>query len=217
MSITTKTDREKSLSAEEFVWDTEGLTEVHGYVATPIVQQLKKKRVEKVLDLGCGNGAFSDILFQNGFAVTGLDFSLSGIEIAKRQYPKVHFEQHDTLVPLPPQHRGDYDAVTAVEVVEHLLLPRKLMENAVLALKPNGLFILTTPYHGYLKNLSLALTNKLDDHWHPLRDYGHVKFFSKSTITQLFLECGFVNVQVLTVGRIPAFARSMIVVGSKPE
>lgn len=216
MTIKTRTDRENSISAEEFLWDTDGLTEVHGYVSTPILDQLKKRQVKNVLDLGCGNGAFSDTLSKNGFDVTGLDFSLSGIEIAKRKYPNVHFEQHDTLTPLPPEHHAKYDAVTAVEVIEHLLLPRKLLENSFLALNPKGTFIVTTPYHGYLKNLTLALTNKFDDHWHPLRDFGHVKFFSRATITQLFLECGFVDVKIQTVGRIPAMARSMIVMGIKP-
>lgn len=217
MTMKTRTDRENSLSAKEFLWDTDGLTEVHGYVSTPILNQLKKLGAKSVLDLGCGNGAFSDTLSQNGLDVTGMDFSLSGIEIARRNYPNVHFEQHDTLTPLPPEHHGGYDAVIAVEVIEHLLLPRKLLENSLFALKPKGVFIVTTPYHGYFKNLSLALTNKFDDHWHPLRDFGHVKFFSQATITQLFLECGFVDVKILTVGRIPALARSMMVIGSKPE
>ena len=216
MSGRTKTDRENSLSAEEFVWDTDSLTEVHRYVTAPILSLLKDRKAQGVLDLGCGNGAFTDILAQHSFDVSGMDYSLSGIEIARQQYPRVHFEQHDTLTPLPLDHIGRYDAATAVEVIEHLLLPRKLLENSLLALKPGGTFIVTTPYHGYLKNLSLALTNKFDDHWHPLRDFGHVKFFSRATITQLFLECGFVDVRVQTVGRIPALARSMIVMGTKP-
>ena len=199
------------------MWDTEGLTEVHGYVSSPILNQLKKYQAKNVLDLGCGNGAFSNTLSQNGFNVTGMDFSLSGIEIAKRRYPNVNFEQHDALTPLPPEHFGNYDAVVAVEVIEHLLLPRKLLENSLLALKPNGSLIVTTPYHGYLKNLSLALMNKFDDHWHPLRDFGHVKFFSKATLTQIYLECGLEDIQIQTVGRIPALARSMIVSGRKPK
>jgi len=44
-----------------------------------------------------------------------------------------------------------------------------------------------------------------------------MKFLPKSRITQIFLEVGFINVKVQTLGRIPTFARSMIVMGSKPE
>jgi 2-polyprenyl-6-hydroxyphenyl methylase/3-demethylubiquinone-9 3-methyltransferase len=35
----------------------------------------------------------------------------------------------------------------------------------------------TTPYHGYVKNLALAVTGQLDRHWQPWRDGGHIKFF----------------------------------------
>ena len=216
MTTRATTDREKSLAADEFVWDSEGLTEVHGFVADPILRRLRRHDAKKVLDLGCGNGAFTVMMAQHGLEVVGMDYSVSGIAIAQKNAPDVRFEQFDTLSDLPEEHWGRYDAVTAVEVIEHLPLPRRLMQNAAAALKPGGVFILTTPYHGYLKNLALALTNQFDDHWHPLRDHGHVKFFSKATITQLFQECGYQDVAVETVGRIPVLARSMIASGRTP-
>jgi len=106
--------------------------------------------------------------------------------------------------------------VVAVEVVEHLLLPRQLLERAREALRPGGIFIATTPYHGFLKNLALALTNKFDHHWHPLRDYGHVKFFSRETLSQLFGEQGLKVQRFARVGRVPALAKSMILQGRVP-
>ena len=170
-----------------------------------------------MLDLGCGNGSFTAFLAASGFTVTGLDHSSTGIEIAARKHPHAEFAQHDLTQPLPAAYHGKYDAVVSVEVIEHLLLPRRLMENALKALKPGGLLILTTPYHGYWKNLALALTGKFDAHWHPLRDYGHVKFFSKSTILALFREFALQDIRFQTVGRIPVFARSMIISGIKPS
>ena len=129
----------------------------------------------------------------------------------------MEFEQHDIVTPIGNKHQSKYDAVISTEVIEHLLLPRKLMENALYALKPGGLLILTAPYHGYWKNLALTITNKYDDHWHPLRDYGHIKFFSKATITDLCQEFELQNIQFTTVGRIPALARSMIISGTKKK
>jgi 2-polyprenyl-6-hydroxyphenyl methylase/3-demethylubiquinone-9 3-methyltransferase len=61
----------------------------------------------------------------------------------------------------------------------------------------------TTPFHGYYKNLALAITGKYDKHWHPLRDYGHVKFFSHKTLSALFEEQGFAVRNYVRVGRIP--------------
>ena len=44
-----------------------------------------------------------------------------------------------------------------------------------------------------------------------------MNYLPKSRVTQIFLEVGYINMQVQTLGRIPTFARSMIVMGSKPE
>lgn len=197
------------------MWDGEGATEVHQFIIPPIVRLLGLSGAKKILDLGCGNGFVSGSLSEKGFDMTGCDFSQSGIELAKRQFPNVAFFQHDISQPLPTVHYAQFDAVISTEVIEHLLSPRKLIENALSALKPNGTFIVTAPYHGYFKNLAIALTNGFDHHWHPLRDYGHIKFFSKDTLTQLFYEFNFEQMHFETVGRIPAFARSMIIAGVK--
>lgn len=217
MTAKPKTDRETSSVAEEFVWDTEEHTEIHEFITKPITEMLKSHGCADVLDLGCGNGSFSAVLASAGFNVTGLDHSSSGIQIASNKHPKVSFAQHDVTQSLPSNLHGKFDAVVSTEVIEHLLLPRRLMENALIALKPGGLLIVTTPYHGYWKNLALAVTNKFDNHWHPLRDYGHIKFFSKTTMLALFEEFALQNIRFSTVGRIPAFARSMIVSATKSK
>lgn len=217
MTATPKTDRETSSAADEFVWDTGEHTETHRYITKPITEQLRAHKAAMVLDLGCGNGSFSALMASSGFIVTGLDHSSSGIQIASNQHPTVTFAQHDITQPLPDRYQGKFDAVVSTEVIEHLLLPRRLMQNALNALKPGGLLILTTPYHGYWKNLALAVMNKFDSHWHPLRDYGHIKFFSKSTVLALFKEYALQDIQFQTVGRIPALARSMIISAVKPQ
>lgn len=217
MTAKPKTDRETSSAADEFVWDTDEHTEIHRYIAKPITERLREHGAREVLDLGCGNGSFSALVASAGFKVTGLDHSSSGVEIARKQHPEADFAQHDVTQPLPAAYAGKYDAVVSTEVIEHLLLPRRLMDNATMALKPGGLLVVTAPYHGYWKNLALALTNKFDDHWHPLRDYGHIKFFSKATMLALFHEYGLKDIRFQTVGRIPALARSMILSALKPQ
>lgn len=215
-NVNSKTDREISLNAEEFIWDDSGASEANNYILPSLQRLLEMYKPNSILDLGCGNGYCAGYLHQLGFNISGCDFSESGITLAKKQFPEVHFFQQDVSSILNSDHTGRYDAVISTEVIEHLLLPRKLIENASQALRSGGVFILSTPYHGYLKNLVLALTDSFDGHWHPLRDYGHVKFFSRKTITLLFQEFGFQNICFETVGRIPVFAKSMIVSGIKP-
>jgi 2-polyprenyl-3-methyl-5-hydroxy-6-metoxy-1,4-benzoquinol methylase len=209
----TKTDRESSIVANEFVWDTSANTEVHTYVGPILEKWIDQKTSKTLLDLGCGNGALTAQLASLGIACTGTDYSETGIEIAQKNFPNVHFFQSAMEQPLPAAHLKKYDIVVSVEVIEHLLLPRQLFERAKEALNSNGTLIITAPYHGFWKNLALALTNKYDSHWHPLRDYGHVKFFSLKTLCQLFEEQGFIVDEIKRVGRIPLFARSMMVKG----
>ena len=62
--------------------------------------------------------------------------------------------------------------------------------------------IISTPYHGYLKNLVLALTNKWDAHLNPFWDGGHIKFWSRKTISRLLSENGFRVIQFIGSGTI---------------
>lgn len=211
------TEQSLSVASPEYIWDVDGNTETHGFTLEPVLQLLKRYRPNKILDLGCGNGSFAALLASDGYRVDGCDGSESGIEIARRKYPDLSFWQQDFADDLGPQFRGKYDAVVSTEVIEHLLLPRRLMSLARSALQPGGLFIVSAPYHGYLKNLALAVTNGFDDHWHPLRDFGHVKFFSRATLTSLFEEFGFTRLSFSTVGRIPLLARSMLISGTAPQ
>ncbi|HSQ49736.1 MAG TPA: hypothetical protein VLL94_00560, partial [Nitrospiraceae bacterium] len=75
--------------------------------------------------------------------------------------------------------------------------------------------IVSTPYHGYWKNLAMALTGRLDHHFTALWDHGHIKFWSMATLRQLLLEAGFRSITFRRVGRVPALAKSMIAVATK--
>ena len=76
--------------------------------------------------------------------------------------------------------------------------------------------IISTPFHGYWKNLTLALTGRTDDHFTALWDHGHIKFWSKRTLSMLLEEAGFVSVRFELAGRIRPLAKSMIAIARKP-
>jgi 2-polyprenyl-6-hydroxyphenyl methylase/3-demethylubiquinone-9 3-methyltransferase len=78
-----------------------------------------------------------------------------------------------------------------VETIEHLYNPRQLVRRVHEALRPGGIFIVTTPYWGYLKNVVLAITGRLDGALTALWDGGHIKHFSRRTLTSLVMEQGF--------------------------
>lgn len=206
------TDHSLAIASEEFVWADEGIPEAHAYLMPPTIKALHDAKSRVILDLGCGNGACTNALAEAGFWPVGCDSSESGLAVAKQTYPIIRFFAQDIAAELPQSHRGVYDAVVSLEVVEHLMQPRQLVDRAMEALRPGGIFLLSTPYHGYLKNLALALTNSFDTHWHPLRDFGHVKFFSKSTLCLLLNESGLRVNKTLRVGRVPVLACSLLAI-----
>jgi hypothetical protein len=68
----------------------------------------------------------------------------------------------------------------------------------------------TTPYHGYVKNLLIAALGKLDSHMDPLWEGGHIKFFSVDALGKLVASHGFRRVELDVYGRLPLLWKSMI-------
>ena len=186
----------------------------HVYLMSPLLEmcsqaKLSSKQKLRVLDLGCGNGSLSNSIADQGYEVVGIEESESGCKFARLD-SECHFIQ-SSIYNLPyAELENSFDIVISSEVIEHLLYPRELIRAAKKCLKPNGRLILTTPYHGYLKNLALALAGKMDQHLTALWDGGHVKFFSVSTMTALLESEGFTNVNYKFGGRFPYLWKSML-------
>lgn len=170
-----------------------------------------------MLDLGCGNGSLCQQLSLWGYSVVGVDPSLSAIIKARQRLPGIEFLQASArpadLEDLSP---SSFDVIVSAEVVEHCYAPRDWAAAAFMLLRPGGLFICSTPYHGYLKNLALALSGSLDAHFTALWDGGHIKFWSRRTLSQLLIEAGFVDLHFRGAGRLPWFWKSMLIAARKP-
>ena len=111
---------------------------------------------------------------------------------------------------------GRFPAVISLEVVEHLYFPRKFAATLFSLVEEGGIAIVSTPYHGYWKNLALAVSGRMDSHFTALWDHGHIKFWSIATLRTLLEEAGFVDIRFERVGRIPVLAKSMIAIARRP-
>ncbi|MCP9825036.1 bifunctional 2-polyprenyl-6-hydroxyphenol methylase/3-demethylubiquinol 3-O-methyltransferase UbiG [Synechococcus sp. EJ6-Ellesmere] len=187
------------------------------FVPPPPAGQASPAPRPTVLDLGCGNGARAEALHSCGYEGVGVDPSASGIAQARRRLPSIPFHQ----APADPAALAQlqlpvFDAVLSTEVVEHVYSPRQWAAAAYAVLKPGGVLICSTPYHGYLKNCALALSGKLDAHFTALWDGGHIKFWSRRTLTALLQEAGFQVVAFRGAGRWPWLWKSMLLAARKP-
>jgi 2-polyprenyl-3-methyl-5-hydroxy-6-metoxy-1,4-benzoquinol methylase len=170
----------------------------------------------RAIELGCGNGATALMLAGCGFAVTAIDSSESGIAQLRNTNASVAAELASVYDDLPARF-GRFPLVVSLEVVEHLYDPHAFARNFLALIAPGGIGFLSTPYHGYAKNLLLALTGKLERHL-GAADWidGHIKFFSIRSLTQLLRQNGAEGaIRFERVGRWPrALAKSMIAITS---
>jgi 2-polyprenyl-3-methyl-5-hydroxy-6-metoxy-1,4-benzoquinol methylase len=163
-------------------------------------QELARTKARRVIDVGCGMGGLVAALTADGLDASGLDISSSAIEVATRAHPESTFTAH-SLEDLPwPIEDGSVDVVVAFEVIEHLLRPRRLLEGAHAALRPGGHLAVTTPYHGLLKNLAVAL---LAFERHFAVEGDHIRFFTDRRLRRLLEETGFHLERVAHFGRCP--------------
>lgn len=208
------------INVKNYGWISSEASTCNDFISPKIIQICSELGVRRILDIGCGNGVVSAHLANSGFHVTGCDTDEKGIEIAKQSVSSVNFQVlgvYDDPVLLG---ETDFEAVVSTEVIEHLFLPSYLPKFAKAVLKDSGYLIISTPYHGYLKNLALSVFDKSDIHYQPLNDGGHIKFFSRKTLTYLlkqegFKICNFYGVGNIGVGHIPYLWNSMILVVQK--
>lgn len=198
----------------EFEWRSENAGNgVSGAKLTEVFVQLVQRidGVRTICDLGCGNGHIAGRLASCGYQVTGIDASRSGIAIAQRTYPNVKFVE--ALIDRNLAHEAGlqaFDLVISSDVIEHLYRPSDVLEAAHALLQPRGHLLIGTPYHGYLKNLVLALSGRMDSHFSALHDGGHIKFFSVKTLSQLLAHHSFEDLSFSFYGRAPWLWKNMI-------
>jgi SAM-dependent methyltransferase len=200
----------------EYDWSTPQEACSFSYVQPAVEEYLAELRPgARVLDLGCGNGAMLGSFLRKGWTLVGVDISKSGIEQARQYWPDAQFEVGDATGDLSAL--GQFDAIYSTEVIEHVVLPRRFAQNCFRLLKPGGIVVLSTPYHGWLKTLEIAATNQADAHYQPLEDWGHIKFWSVNTLSQLLWEAGFDEVEYRGVGRVPYLWKSVVMSARKPK
>jgi SAM-dependent methyltransferase len=202
----------------EFGWSDANEECSHPYLLPVVLEELGRVtggEPRRIADVGCGNGSVTAKIAMLGHDVVGVDASRDGIEIARTAYPDLRFEVVSLYDEGFRDVIGTVDCVVALEVVEHLFFPSKLFEAGHRVLRAGGTMIVSTPYHGFLKNLGISLTNGWDRHFDVGRDGGHIKFFSERTLGQMALLSGFENLRWRGAGRVSWLWKSLVMVMEK--
>ena len=190
---------------------------IAGVVLAAIARQ---SGVKTICDLGCGNGFLAGELGRRGFHVLGIDASETYLDFARQRNSSAHVTFMKGLISQQLAHElrsthGPFDLVVSSDVIEHIYDPLEFLHCAFAILRPGGVAVIGTPYHGYLKNIAISLTGRWDSHhgvhWHG----GHIKFFSVASLSNLMRRAGFDEPHYEFYGRFPGFWKNMIAVANK--
>lgn len=162
--------------------------------------RLPRTRVsgERLLEVGCGTGAFCLGAARRGYQVVGLSWDMRNQEAAQRraciaginsvEFPICdvrHLDQRSELV-------DKFDIVVCFETIEHIIDDRKLMRDMYRCLKPGGRLYLTTPnyyYHPLAKG-EMGPFSIIEDGWHVRRGY------TPAMLRELCAEAGFMEEEI---------------------
>lgn len=197
---------------KDYGYHSSAITYNFNYILQPLLNMLDANKNRCILDLGCGNGYLVNHLISLGYNAYGTDASEKGIEIAREQNADRFFVQDLSTGKLPAELQElNFDTIISTEVIEHLYDPDAFILFCKQALASNGEIILSTPYHGYLKNLVLSIFNKWDTHINPLWLGGHIKLWSVATLSKVLINNGFSVTNFKGCGRIPYLWKSMLI------
>jgi len=110
---------------------------------------LKNLKGKKVLDVGCGTGTISNILYEFGADVYAFDQSINSVNSVKKNYPNIKVKQGDALN--NPFKDDEFDLVVSIGVLHHTPNCYKGFQECARVTKPGGhmLILLYRKWHWY--------------------------------------------------------------------
>lgn len=129
-------------------WNTEGpLKTLHDInpVRLQWITSIVNLKNASVLDVGCGGGILTEGLAKLGAKMTGLDAEARAIETAKAHAKQQKLNINYVCEPIEAHKpKAQYDAITCLEMLEHVEDPSGIIQHAKSMLKPGGYLFLST-------------------------------------------------------------------------
>jgi ubiquinone/menaquinone biosynthesis C-methylase UbiE len=191
-----------SSTSAERLWELvpEGLEPPHFALRRAFLMQ-HVSNGERVLDVGCAEGRFAAHLAGAGAQVVGIDVAEEPLRRGRGRDADLDLR----LVPAAarwPLEDASFDVVWAGEVIEHVADTAGWLSEIRRVLRPQGRLLLSTPNHGALMRLGLALwPPAYEAHFDPLSD--HLRFYTRGLLVRLLAEFRFEAIHVSSAGGLP--------------
>ena len=142
---------------------------------------------QRVLDVGCGNGYFAELVAARGYQVTGIERKEG---VSHGFPPSVQLVETDLEQGLPPLD-GLFDVIVCADILEHLRDPARLLRELRAVLKPGGMLLASLPNSGNFYFRLIILMGRFPQDEKGLFDRTHVRFLTWAGWSALLEEAGF--------------------------
>jgi SAM-dependent methyltransferase len=162
-------------------------------------------RGRRLLDVGCSTGALLEEAFDAGLEADGIDLSRTAVDRARGKGHTARVATVESLTGVT------YDAVTAFDVIEHVLDPSSFLQSAHGLLPPGGVLALTTP------NTNSLTSRAMGRRWYFYLPTVHTFHFNPGNITALLSSRGFDVLEISRASKALTYDYSLIAFeGSNP-
>jgi len=149
------------------------------------------KDAKKVLDVGCGNGCFAEVIKnQNSAEVWGIELMEQEANLAKQVLDKVFIGPCENFIDSLPDNY--FDVIYFNDVLEHLVDPYAVLKKMKSKLASDGVVISSIPNVRYHNSFIKVLVSK-DWKYEPfgVMDFTHMRFFTEKSIKRMYEEAGY--------------------------
>ena len=155
------------------------------------LDRLKQSTGKRLLDVGSAKGAFLDVAAREGWEPEGIEPSETDSDYSRGVFNLPVFTGTLKEAKLPSEQ---YDAVTMLDVIEHLWRPSETISETFRVLKPGGALIVFTPNHDSLIFLLARWLRRIGFRGSPLEllyPVVHVHYFTPRSLSRLLRQAGF--------------------------
>ena len=161
-----------------------------------ILAWLERLPTSRVLDLGCGSGALSEIVRSRGHDVTGIE--LAEVDGARSRMERLIVADLDDGIPDDVGH--GFDVAIAGDVLEHLRAPEHILDGLHTVLRPGGSLILSVPNFAHWYPRVRVAVGRFDYDRRGILDRGHVRFFTRRSLLRALEQTGWSITRMSYVG-----------------
>jgi glycosyltransferase involved in cell wall biosynthesis len=150
----------------------------------------------QVLDVGCSDGRFGELVREHGHRVIGVDV-VKHEGVGERLDG---FVEADLNAGLPAETGEGFDVIVAADVLEHTVDPGALLDGLVRRLAPRGALLVSVPNFAHWYPRGRVALGRFDYDDRGILDRGHLRFFTRRSFERLLAEHGLRTVRRAVVG-----------------